>query len=145
MTPHLHAEAFCLMRYEADDGSEDEIIWNSRDGVTPFVITLRSGKTARHVDWQNDRYAPDHIPQPGDRIFVDLTPDRALESTRRMVERWWDDPDMPMKDHPHLGPMGREGAARHLALGQLETPGSEPGQETSGQPDLVEVAAEGGS
>jgi len=43
---YRHAGAFCLMTYRADDGTEEEQVWNSRDGVTPFVITLRSGKAA---------------------------------------------------------------------------------------------------
>lgn len=33
--PYQHAEAFCLMQYASKDGSEREIVWNSRDGVTP--------------------------------------------------------------------------------------------------------------
>jgi len=94
---HVHGEAFQLMQYRADDGSETEWIWNSRDGVTPFIVTLRSGKSATHVDWRNDRYAPDHKPQPGDRIFVDLTPERARESAQRNAERFWDDPRYPAK------------------------------------------------
>ena len=132
MSSHQHREAFCLMQYQADDGTEVEWIWNSRDGVTPFVITLRSGKSARHVDWSGDIYAPDHRPQPGDRIFVDLIPERAIERRRAFVDRWWDDPEMPMSQHSFLGPLGKEGAARHLALADL-------GEEFSCAPDLIEV------
>lgn len=129
---HHHAEAFRLMRYQADDGTEDEWIWNSRDGVTPFIVTLRSGKSARHVNWAGDIYNPDHRPKPGDRIFVDLTPERAIEKRRVFVDLWWDNPKMPMRDHAFLGPMGKEGAARHLALQDL-------GDEFSRSPDLIEV------
>lgn len=77
--PYQHAEAFCLMKYTSDDGTEEEIIWNSRDGVTPFVITLRSGKTAMHRDWGADQCVPDYKPLPGSRMFVDLTEERARE------------------------------------------------------------------
>ena len=35
-TEYKHKEAFCLMRYECDKCKHQEIIWNSRDGVTPF-------------------------------------------------------------------------------------------------------------
>jgi hypothetical protein len=83
MPEYQHGEAFCLMAYRADDGTEEETIWNSRDGVTPFVITLRSGKTATHVDWHRDRRVPDYQPRPGERIFVDLTEDKAREYARR--------------------------------------------------------------
>lgn len=77
------------MRYRADDGTEDELIWNSRDGVTPFCITLRSGKEATHVDWAADRYLPDYRPPLGSRIFVDLTESRARASARRNAEMYW--------------------------------------------------------
>ena len=52
---YRHPEAFMIMTYRADDGIEEERIWNSRDGVTPFVITLRNGKQATHVDWGQDQ------------------------------------------------------------------------------------------
>jgi hypothetical protein len=31
---HNHPEAFMLMEYVSEDGSETEVLWNSRDGVT---------------------------------------------------------------------------------------------------------------
>ncbi len=83
---YRHAAAFCLMTYRADDGTEEEQIWNSRDGVTPYVIRLRSGKTAAHVDWRNDRRMPDYEPPAGSRIFVDLTEERARAHARKYAE-----------------------------------------------------------
>lgn len=91
---HRHGEAFMLMKYQADDGSESEIVWNSRDGVTPFVITLRSGKQARHVEWRNDVYHPEHKPVPGDRIFVDLTMARAEELALANARRYFEDAEL---------------------------------------------------
>jgi hypothetical protein len=88
---YRHAEAFCLMTYRADDGTEEEVIWNSRDGVTPFVIDLRSGKPAIHVGWHLDRCVPDYVPPSGSRIFVDLTEDTARQRARRAAERWFAD------------------------------------------------------
>lgn len=88
MSKHNHNEAFCLMKYRSDDGSEEEIIWNSRDGVTPFVITLESGKRAQHVDWAKDVYAPSHQPKSGNRIFIDMTKERALEIAQRNISQW---------------------------------------------------------
>ncbi len=121
-----HAEAFCLMTYEADDESERETVWNSRDGVAPFVISLRSGKTARHVDWHNDRYAPDHVPQLGERIFVDLTPERAREHARRNAERYWaEDVAGARSGYASADAMAEELAQHYLSH--------------VGQPDLIEV------
>lgn len=94
---HVHGEAWCLMAYRADDGTETEVVWNSRDGVTPFVITLRSGKQATHVAWGNDVRKPDYRPTIGDRIFIDLTLERARELAAERVEEYWDHPDYPMR------------------------------------------------
>jgi hypothetical protein len=88
MMTYQHAEAFCLMKYRSDDGTEEELIWNSRDGVTPFVITLRSGKRATHVDWQDDQCQPDRKPQPGDRIFIDMTEEELRTLVTQRVDEW---------------------------------------------------------
>lgn len=66
-----HAEAFMLMEYTDADGNV-EVIWNSRDGVTPFITSLRSGAEARHQNWAADRRAPFHIPAIGDRVWVTM-------------------------------------------------------------------------
>jgi hypothetical protein len=127
--PYRHAEAYCLMTYTADDGSEQETVWNSRDGVTPFVITLRSGKTASHLNWQADRRVPDHIPEPGSRMFVDLTPQRAREKAEAQARYWFDSPG-------ELGELARtrygtvEIMANRMAADMLRH---------AGAPDLVEV------
>lgn len=77
-TKHNHAEAFCLMRYESKDGRIVELLWNSRDGVTPFMILSKDGKTQlHHVEWQLDRYSPNHQLMPGDRYFADITQEAA--------------------------------------------------------------------
>lgn len=126
MVTYQHAEAFMLMTYRSDDGTEEELIWNSRDGVTPFVITLRSGKQATHVDWHNDRRLPDYQPRPGERIFVDLTEEAARRYARANAERFWDDEAYPARDHyPSIPEF-----AELLAADYLRHPG---------QPDLIEV------
>jgi hypothetical protein len=117
MTEYQHGEAFCLMTYRSDDGTEEERIWNSRDGVTPFIISLLSGKSATHVDWRNDVRAVDYKPKPGERIFTDLTPERALEAATRNIKAW--------KESGMSGvPSAKELAAQYL---------------TPGAPDLIEV------
>ncbi len=87
-----HGEAFCLMQYRDDVTGEVETIWNSRDGVTPFVIDSRAGNTATHVDWSNDQRNPDFVPPHGMRIFVDASPNQAhiRRSARAYVDQYWD-------------------------------------------------------
>ncbi len=82
-----HGEAFCLMKYRTDDGTEEEILWNSRDGVTPFGITSRSGKPMKHVDWGNDVYAPHWKPPIGQRVFVNATEDLVRDRLNEYVEK----------------------------------------------------------
>lgn len=146
---HVQGEAFMLMQYECSPSDTSrfggpppkpacgnvEIVWNSRDGVTPYVIDCRHcGGQARHVRWHADLYAPDHRPAVGERVFVDLNPERALEKRKVFVERWWDDPQMPMREHPHLGPMGKDGAAAELAAADVASFAPHT-------PDLVTVEA----
>ena len=94
-----HVEAFCLMKYQSKDGQITEMLWNSRDGVTPFGIRSKDGTTELfHVEWQRDVCCPDHKPQKGDRIFVDLTPEKARFYAERNVENNWDRPSYPMSE-----------------------------------------------
>lgn len=80
------------MQYQDEVTGEIEFLWNSRDGVTPFVIESLNGNSARHVNWQMDRCIPDFVPDPGMRIFVDASPKHAhiRESARDYVDRHWD-------------------------------------------------------
>ena len=99
---HIYCEAFCHMLYESDDTREREVLWNSRDGVTPFIIFNRDKtKQMKHIAWNRDLYDPDYVPQPGDRIFVDVTEEMARERAVRYVEREWENTESeagPMKD-----------------------------------------------
>jgi hypothetical protein len=117
---YKHAEAFCLMTYRSDDGTESEVLWNSRDGVTPFVITLLSGKTAMHVDWNRDQRVLDYVPPAGSRIFVDLTLERAREQAERNLARWAEEGTFADLTPP---------SAEELALEYLHP----------GAPDIIEV------
>ena len=112
-----HREAFCLMRYATDDMTVEEILWNSRDGVTPFVIMSRDKQhELTHVDFFLDERNALYVPPVGSRIFVDLTPEKALEYATTQVERQWEQ----MQHHDTLGPLGKEGAAQHLAQANLQ-------------------------
>lgn len=65
-TEYQHKEAFCLMQYQCKHCHGTEILWNSRDGVTPFGIHCRiCGGSMLHENWQADRFTPDHTPWPG--------------------------------------------------------------------------------
>ena len=126
-----HPEAFCLMKYATDDGSEIEWIWNSRDGVTPFCIRTRSGeKEMRHIDWQFDICIPHYKPSKGERIFVDLTRERAEQFARERVETYWNHPEYPMSERTDLW-TNKEEAVVYLANSLLEHPGA---------PALIEVS-----
>jgi hypothetical protein len=66
-----HAEAYCHMQYACPEGHVVEI-WNSRDGVTPFMVQcLRPDCDAisQHVCWNEDREDPTYQLQPGDWYF----------------------------------------------------------------------------
>lgn len=105
---HVHAEAFCLMYYQCEKCYIVELIWNSRDGVTPFIINcVACGGAMRHENWHLDKYLPDYVPQPGQRYFIDLTwpsyfrkmranAGPAYEAagqklTKKVLEKWWKD------------------------------------------------------
>ena len=68
-----HREAFCVMEYWCKTCVKSEMIWNSRDGVTPFVIHCSTcGKEMRHINWHGDKREINHIPKKGERIFIDM-------------------------------------------------------------------------
>ena len=126
------AEAFYLMLYRDTDGNE-EWIWNSRDGVTPFIVQSRQGLEANHVEWQRDRFRPYHVPAVGDRIFVTTTPERA----RERAEAWYD----TWSKYPEEGPAflarwpDRTAAIEWKTAEILSWMGGE-------SPDLIEVTEE---
>lgn len=87
MTPERflqYREAFSRMKYRTEDGAYQEWIWNSRDGITPHRV-LATGTTVlqTHVDWQDDIFDPFYVPLVGERVFVDLTIERARHFRRK--------------------------------------------------------------
>ena len=123
-----HAEAFALMVYTDQTTGEEELLWNSRDGITPFCITSRAGNEARHTHWRRDEPAPLHVPAVGDRVFVDLTLARAREHRRAWVEKHWARWPQLAEDFET-----QEAAVAQLAELDMREPGS---------PDLVVVDEE---
>ena len=92
---YLHGEAFCLMKYQTDDGTETETLWNSRDGVTPFMLLSKTGKKMSHIDWRSDKCVPDFKPPSGMRVFVDATRELVTPELNEYVDQIWDDPNYP--------------------------------------------------
>jgi hypothetical protein len=99
--------------------------------VTPFVISLPSGKPATHVDRRLDLCDPAYVPAVGEWIFVDLTPERARERARQGAECYWTDPEPRVTAEQQFGSIER--LARMLAKRAMEHPGA---------PDLVQVTEE---
>lgn len=128
MAKYEYKEAFCLMLYR-DTAGDEEWIWNSRDGVTPFCINSRQGLEAQHVEWHRDRCVPDHKPKPGERIFVDLTIEKAREYRQKFVKRWWHEGSDGSRMSNRYS--SREDAVEKLAQADMEQGGG-------GAPDIME-------
>jgi hypothetical protein len=88
--PFDHLEGFCLMNYASEGGHMKELLWNSRDGVTPFVILTRGGTELSHVRFKDDLQAPGHLPAVGSRVFVDATLDDFRKGLRNRFEGYLD-------------------------------------------------------
>jgi hypothetical protein len=130
---HEHTDAYKLLSYRSKDGQHEETIWNSRDGIAPVLVPSRDGKqTLYHCHRERDLYAPDHQPQEGERIIVDLQLDRALELARQHVREWWMHPTQPMREHPVYALMTQEQAIGYLAKTYM-------GED--GEPDVITVTA----
>lgn len=105
---HNHNEAFLRMRYEGPNGLR-EWVWNSRDGITPFCLSSADGVAdMHHGNWHLDQYLPAYVPPVGSRVFVDMTEEIARPKAVSYVERHWENPEYPMKDHPVFAELGRE-------------------------------------
>ncbi|MPR36585.1 hypothetical protein [Salmonirosea aquatica] len=91
-----HKEAFCLMIYQnmSDFRMEDIIIWNSRDGVTPFIV-FHEGHEYQHVDWHRDmmmidpEFLKERILLPGKHIFRDITKEEATEAAKKRIAQFF--------------------------------------------------------
>lgn len=95
------AEAFCLMWYECEKCSFREQLWNSRPRVTPFSVLCPKcvDQWMRHVDYNLDEYAPDHIPKKGDRVFTDFSRREAELKYMDLINEKWDDPNYPISEN----------------------------------------------
>jgi hypothetical protein len=98
-TGHFHTEAFCLMWYACECGHRERI-WNSRDGVTAFGLVCPSCTEPKlhHVNWNLDQYAPNHVPAVGQRVWIDLTRERARTIAQRTIDRVAQSKQVPAHD-----------------------------------------------
>ena len=92
-------EAMCLMWYECQICGGRERIWNSRPRVTPFEIDcVKCGSDSHHVDWNMDEFSPNHRPEKGDRIFVDMSVELWRDFQLKQINRYWNHEKFPFKD-----------------------------------------------
>lgn len=95
---YVHGEAFAMMLYECRVCGGREVLYNTRDGVTPFGVPCRNercnahpkdlGSPMLHIFFRLDRCVPDFTPWPGMRIFRDGTVEEARSILRRRIEGW---------------------------------------------------------
>ena len=118
-------EAFCIMRYGCKKCHHGEKIWNSRDGVTPFIVPCaKCGGEASHIQWDADFRKIDHVPNVGDRIFISTSLERAREIAARRIEALRENYPPPKND---------PGFAERIAMSFWKC---------GTAPDLVEVSQE---
>lgn len=99
---HTNREAYCLMTYQSDDKKINKLIWNSRDGVTPFIIGWPTDDYDVKVDlvhsnWRKDVYCPLYVPPVKSKIFVDATPQLVTPDVIKYVNRNWGSGEWPLK------------------------------------------------
>lgn len=115
------------MPYDCRACGMREWIWNSRDGVTPFIVGCQACRgEAQHTDWRLDQYLPNYVPKPHERVFVNFTPEAALEVATRMVAR------------SDGTPYELAGAVREWVIADEAARWVR-----DGEPDLIEVGPEG--
>lgn len=87
-----HAEAFCWMEYfgKANNGrgTISVRIYNSRDGVTPFILRCEQFEMdLQHVHWQGDIRNVEYLPKKGDLIWRDITKQDVEKMSKRVLEQ----------------------------------------------------------
>lgn len=86
---YKHGEAFRHMTYQGhgNSGVIKLSIWNSRDGVTPFMtVSKEYGIQLQHINWQTDRLDPDYKPKKGDLIWVSYNEKTAKTAAEESYE-----------------------------------------------------------
>jgi len=83
-----HKEAFCLMQYRCARCSQVELLWNSRDGVTPFIIRCAQEGCKgemQHINFGRDRPVGE-LPNEAGRVFINLTREAAKAIAEQVIK-----------------------------------------------------------
>lgn len=83
----MHNEAFNLMHYANEDRSVIKVVWNSRDGVTPFILY----EELSHIDWAKDIKCPLLIPENGMLVFVNATEELIRPKLLKYIDNFWEE------------------------------------------------------
>ena len=90
-------DAFLLMNYRCEKCGQLEIIWNSRDGVTPFTAKCQKcDGWISHILWECDKRTPEYKPKIGSRIFINLTEGRYNQKKKEYIDNNWENGPMAM-------------------------------------------------
>lgn len=82
-----HAEAFMLMTYKEVDGDGQLLVWNSRDGVTPFVINIGSKKYQHDIPRQQGPFFDLPREHAVTHVWVTRTDAQVLEAWHRTMDK----------------------------------------------------------
>lgn len=93
----VHGEAFQLMRYASKDGSKELWFWNSRDGVTPFGMTIDDVEYTHAMNSYRARYQA-ALPAEAEYVWVDASPEVWRGWLHRRWERFKDSPKSEWHD-----------------------------------------------
>lgn len=126
---YKHKEAFCIMLYKCEDCNHSERLWNSRDGVTPFMILCSKCNKGlmKHICWSFDKRIKSYSPKVGERIFIDMTFEKYQEYKKGYIDENWETGEMPMCKVFN----SKEHALQELSTGFYE-----------GMPDVIKYCAE---
>lgn len=82
-----HAEAFMLMTYKEVDGDGQLLVWNSRDGVTPFVINIGSKKYQHDIPRQQGPFFDLPREHAVTHVWVTRTDAQVLKAWHRTMDK----------------------------------------------------------
>lgn len=82
-----HAEAFMLMTYREVGGDGALLVWNSRDGVTPFVINIGAKKYQHDIPLQQGPFFDLPREHAVTHVWVTRTDAQVLEAWHRTMDK----------------------------------------------------------
>lgn len=116
-------EGLCLMEYKCGKCGKVEILWNSRTRVSPYMINCSScDGEMKHINWNSDKYAPNHQPQKGERIFVDWSREAEEKMRRKQIDKCWDLGKYPMKERTDLWGNKKEALQYYINMWEFGQP-----------------------